>query len=266
MRPETFEPGERRQLPASQLAISIGLAVVLPLVTAAALIPVRADHGPTAAMVLVVPVVLVALIGGTLPAILASVTAGLAYDFFLTAPYYQLVIDDPDDVVTAITLVAVGLVVGVLSSRLAHTRARDTARSTELHNLLAFAHATTTNPEPGALEALAREHITSVLDLRSCEWKPGLRGGEAPTLLPDGSIMGYLAELNPDRAKLPAVLDLPAVAGTTEVGHFVLTPKPGQVSSLEERLTASTIAELFATAEQRRSRDDDANDAGSRGA
>jgi Domain of unknown function (DUF4118) len=247
-RPETSEPGERSRMPVPRVASAFVLAVVLPTLTAAALIPVRVDHGPTAAIVLVVPVVLVAVLGATAPAVVAAITAGIAYDVLLTSPYYRLTIDDPDDVVTMLTLVAVGLVVGLLNSRLVRTRSRDETRRDELHHLLTFAHSTTTHLEPGELVSRASEHLTALLELRDCQWQPGYRGGAAPTLTPTGDVVGYAPSLNPDRAMLPPDLELPAISGSAQLGRFILTPDPGHVTSIEERHTAATIAQMFAAA------------------
>jgi hypothetical protein len=246
LRPETVEPGERAHVPASRLVLGYALAVVLPIAIAAGLIPLRAEHGHATAIVLVVPVLIVAVIGATGPAILAALAAGLAYDLLLTEPYYKLVIDDPDDVTAAITLVVVGLVVGLLSSQLARLSARDAARRNELHHLLEFARSTTIGNDEQALLDAACSHISAVLDLRACRWHAGYQGGGGPMLLPDGSIMGYVTELNPDRAILPEDLELPALVGNDERGRFILTPRPGRITSLEERLTAATIANMFA--------------------
>jgi K+-sensing histidine kinase KdpD len=119
------------------------LAVVLPAATALLLIPFREEHGRTLAIMLVVPVIAIAAVGATGPAVVAAITAGVAYDVFLTAPYQQFVFDDPDDVVAMITLIAVGLFVGVLSSRVVMLAARDATRHIELDHLVAFSHATT---------------------------------------------------------------------------------------------------------------------------
>ncbi|HEX6416931.1 MAG TPA: DUF4118 domain-containing protein [Acidimicrobiales bacterium] len=247
-RPETAEPGERGVLGAPRLLAAYALAVVLPVATAAALVPVRDDHGRTTAIVLVLPVVVVAVLGATGPAVVAALAAGLAYDVLLTEPYHHVVISDTDDVVAALTLVAVALAVGLLSSRLIRLTARDTARRGELRHLLAFAHAATTPRTDAELTTEACRDIAAVLGLRECRWQPGYHGTAAPVLQPTGEISGYLTGLEADRAQLPPRVELPAVAGTVELGRFVLTSTGDHASSVEERLTAATIAALFANA------------------
>lgn len=247
-RPETVEPGERATVTARKLVVAYALAIVLPAATAAMLIPFRADHDRTTAIVLVVPVVLVAVLGATGPALTAAVSAAVTYDLLLTQPYYQPVIDDPDEVVATITLVVVGATVGLLSSRLVRITARDAARRTELRHLLDFARATALYHGPDELADSACDHISAVLGLRTCRWHAGYHGGGGAILHADGSVSGNLGVLEPDRAELPHAVELPAVTGATELGRFILTPMSGRITSWEERRTAATIAQLFATA------------------
>jgi hypothetical protein len=248
-RPETLEPGERSRPASRRLLLSYALAIALPVAASAAMVPVRVDHGRSAAIVLVVPVVAIAALGALGPALVAALSAGAAYDFFLTAPYLHLVIDDPDDVVAAITLAVVGVIVGVMSSRLVRLSGRDTARRSELHHLLRFARATTELRSADELTQRARETLVALLDLRGCEWRPRYHGTDrSPRLLPDGNIMGYETSLNPDRATLPAGIELSAVHADVELGRFILQPRPDHVVSYEERLSAATVAALYAAA------------------
>ena len=246
-RAEIDQPCGRSRLPWRRRAIADLLAIVLPAVVAAAMIPLRADHGRTTAIVLVVPVVAVAALGATGPAVVAALSAGLSYDVLLTEPYYRLAIDDSDDLAAAITLVVVGLIVGVLSSRLVRFTARAAARRTELQHLLDFVTASTGTLTESELADEACGHIAAVLNLADCRWSPGHHPSSGALLLPDGNVMGHLTDLDPDQAKLPRQLELPAVAGTIQIGRFVLTSDRQHVTSYEERLTAATIASLFAT-------------------
>lgn len=134
-RDETRLPAERDRVPLSRRLLAYGLAVLLPTAVAAALIPFRVDHGRVAVLILVLPVVAVALVGATGPAVVAALTAAIAYDLFLVEPYYSLTIDDPDELAAAAALAIVGLVVGVLNTRLLRLTARDTTRGTELRHL-----------------------------------------------------------------------------------------------------------------------------------
>ncbi len=247
-RPETLTPGERARVSARRLVLAYALAVALPLASAAALIPLRASHGRALAIVLVLPVVAVAALGATGPALVSALSAGAGYAVLLTPPYYRFAFDNPDDRVASLILVAVGLAVGVLNSLLIGARTGSAARRSELDHLLRFASEVTGSHSSEQLTSSACDHLSAVLHLSGCRWQPGPRTGEGPVLLPTGGIMGYLKDLNPDRAQLPPGLELPAASGGHETGRFVLTPEPGRVVSYEERLTAATIATMYAAA------------------
>lgn len=59
-RPATYEPSERTGRPARNIVVAYLLAVLVPTALAVLLIPLRADHAGTAALVIVVPVVAIA--------------------------------------------------------------------------------------------------------------------------------------------------------------------------------------------------------------
>jgi two-component system sensor histidine kinase KdpD len=73
-------------------------------------------------------VVVVALVGGIWPALLAAVAAGLLLDFFFVAPRYTITIADPLHAVTLVIFVVVAVLVSVVVDQAAR-RARAAARS-----------------------------------------------------------------------------------------------------------------------------------------
>jgi K+-sensing histidine kinase KdpD len=245
---ETTQPADRTRLPLRRRIAAYILAVVVPVSAAAAMIPLRVDHGRMAVLVLVVPVVLAALLGGFGPAIVAAAVTVLAYDLLLVAPYYDPAIRDSDEIVAAVTLFGVALIVGVLNARLVQLRARDAARLDELRHLVAFARVVTEQAGDVTLEDAATEHIASVLHLRHCTWHPGRIEATAPILLPDGNLMGRSSSFNADRATLPKHLEIPVRSGDVLLGRFVLVPTDGHAVSYEERVIAATIAALFGAA------------------
>lgn len=250
-RPETFHPGERSRVPARRRATAYALAVVAPVAVAAAMIPFRVDHGRVAVLVLVLPVLLVALLGATGPAIVAAVCAVLAYDFLLSEPYYSLAIDDTDDLVAAVTLLIVAVVVGVLSARLVRLRAQESRRRDELEQLVSFIRAYSERTDSADLVDVACAHITAVLNLTGCVWQPGKNVATGPVLLADGSLMGPILELNSDRAVLPARLELAVWRDGVQLGRFELTSAPHNVVSFEERAVAAAIAQLYGQVSRR---------------
>lgn len=245
---EAMEPAEGKRPDRTRLVIGYCLAIALPAATAAATIPLRGSHTGAAAVILVLAVVVVAAIGTTGPALLAAVSAGVVFDLLLTEPYYRLAISDGDDLSATIALVVVGVIVGVLSSRLANLAARNVARRKELHQLVRFIRAADVATSADELSGLLSAELIDLLGLRSCHWLPDDGDDDGPWLLPTGAVMGPLRAMNPDRTILPDGLGLSVEAGATRLGHLALSPQPGHHTSVEERLTAATLATVFAGA------------------
>ncbi|HZI55880.1 MAG TPA: ATP-binding protein [Verrucomicrobiae bacterium] len=92
------------------------IAVALPI---AVLEKVRPELSQTSvALILVLPVILVAVTQGRGPALYASIVAGLSFNFFFIGPLYSLRINRPEDVVAFLVFITAAVLVGQLSSRL----------------------------------------------------------------------------------------------------------------------------------------------------
>jgi K+-sensing histidine kinase KdpD len=92
------------------------IAVALPI---AVLEKLRPELTQTSiALILVLPVILVAVTQGRGPALYASMLVGLSFNFFFIGPYYSFLITRPEDVVAFIVFVTTAVLVGQLSSRL----------------------------------------------------------------------------------------------------------------------------------------------------
>lgn len=248
LRPETVVPGERSVLDPRRVIRAYELAVVIPPLVALALVPIRDGHASAAATVMVVPVVLVSLLGSATASVVAACTASLAYGVLLTEPYGRFSIDDPADVVETLVLLAVGIGVGITSSRLSRARARADTRGRELDHVIAYVRSATGATSTDVLVTEAQDRIGDLLHLERCEWSGIPLLHQRPVLLPSGSVMGYQSALNDDRAQLPDQIDLPAEAHDRTLGHFILEPRGGTTTSIEERKAAAAIATLLAEA------------------
>jgi len=92
------------------------IAVALPI---AVLEKLRPDLSQTSiALILVLPVILVAVTQGRDAALYASILVGLSFNFFFIGPYYSFLITRPEDVVAFVVFVTTAVLVGQLSSRL----------------------------------------------------------------------------------------------------------------------------------------------------
>jgi two-component system sensor histidine kinase KdpD len=244
-----IEPTVRHPFGAIRVRRAYVAAIVAPLAIAAALIPLRDELDQSTALILVVPVAIVALTGGIGPGLLSAASATLSFDVFLTRPYYGFAIHDNDDVVAAVTLLVVGVLIGATGSRLARVGTRALARRRTLDNLMAFVQTVAEGDiTDDALVNHAGANISMILGAAGCEWRPDGGASSAPTILPNGQLMGFSMDLGEDRAQLPSPTELPVVDADRAYGRFVLLPTVGQDVSLEERRTAAAIAALLAHA------------------
>ena len=92
------------------------VAALLPLVTCAILAGFRDSiTAATAALVLVLWVVAAAASGDRVAGVLAALSGGIWFDFFLTEPYQRFTISDPDDVEVTVLLVVIGVAVNEIA-------------------------------------------------------------------------------------------------------------------------------------------------------
>lgn len=113
---------ERIRLHRDQMALLAG--IVLPLAVAGILVPFRSSFANTAAaLILVAVIVAVAAIGNRVAGFVATVSATVWFDFFLTRPYEKLDITHRPDIETAVCLFVVGIIVTELAARNRHHHA-----------------------------------------------------------------------------------------------------------------------------------------------
>ena len=86
--------------------------------------PFRSSFANTAsALILVAVIVAVAALGNRVSGFVATVSATLWFDFFLTRPYEKLAITHRPDIETAVSLFVVGIIVTELAARNRHHHA-----------------------------------------------------------------------------------------------------------------------------------------------
>ncbi len=95
------------------------LPVLTPLLATAIALALRPVFGtPDLAMIYVVAVLTTAVNTSTRPALICALLSFLSYNFFLTEPYYSLLILHREDLLTGFMLIAVALITGPLAARL----------------------------------------------------------------------------------------------------------------------------------------------------
>ncbi len=92
----------------------IGYLASFTLTAVAAVVAIGIDRAlsiPNVSLVFVVPVIVAGVSFGFGPSLCSAVLGALAYNFFLTAPRYTLVVDDPANIWAICLLFLVGLIV-----------------------------------------------------------------------------------------------------------------------------------------------------------
>jgi len=227
-------------------------AIVVPLLVAAGLAALGDSlTTATAVLVLVLVVVAVGAAGDRLAGVLAAVSSGLWFDFFLTRPTGQFAVNDPDDVEVVVLLVAVGVAVTEIALWGLRQQARAAGRAGFLDGVLESADlAAGEGVVPGDARRRVADLITTVLALDRCRFvaEPAPSGGVA-VLHRDGSVEWEGRSLAVEREGLPTdveiALPVPGTGGSA--GHFRLTAASRVLRpSLEERRVAVLLADQCA--------------------
>ncbi len=228
----------------------LGLAALGPLVVASLLVTVR-DHmaRSNAALVFVIVVVLAAALGGRWAGVTAAVISAMSYDFFLTRPYGSLKIDELEDIVATVLLLAVGLIVGevvVWAHRGHQQKKRGQDEITRLHRVAEQVAAGASAQD--VLESV-RAELTDLLSLRACTFEQPPFGTPLPRLGRNGSIDIQLRRIVRGEFSLPAEgVEIPVLGRGRQVGRLVLEPDPEVGVSLEERIVAIAISDQLGAA------------------
>ena len=228
----------------------LGLAALGPLVVASLLVTVR-DHmaRSNAALVFVIVVVLAAALGGRWAGVTAAVISAMSYDFFLTRPYGSLKIDELEDIVATVLLLAVGLIVGevvVWAHRGHRQKKRGQDEITGLHRVAE--QVASGAPAQDVLESV-RAELTHLLSLRGCTFEQPPFGTPLPRLGRNGSIYIQRRPIVRGEFTLPAEgVEIPVLGRGRQVGRLVLEPDPDVGVSLEERIVAIAISDQLGAA------------------
>lgn len=225
--------------------LSLVAGFVLPLALSGLLVPFRATLADAAAsLILVAVVTLVATLGSRPAGYVAAFSASLWFDFFLTRPYDELVINRRPDIEIAVSLLIVGIAITELAarSREHHRRAEEEASFVGLlHDISEMVVAGRPFDEPAAKVRLA---LIDLLHLRDCRFEVGVASKRSWEIGRDGRIVLGAVEWPVTTWGLPGrEIALPILVRGREVGRMTLVPTPGEPVSLERRLVAVALAD-----------------------
>jgi K+-sensing histidine kinase KdpD len=229
-------------------------ALLLPLVTCAVLATNR-DRVPaaTAVLVLVLWVVAAAATGDRVAGLIAAVSGGLWFDFFLTTPYQRFAIKGSDDVEATVLLVLIGLAVTEIALWGHRQQARAAGRSGYLEGVLGAARLVSEGdtPAPILVEVVARQ-IADVLGVDDCRFEQGpVSDDRVAVLRHDGTVIRGDHTVDVDRVGLPTndYVAIPVGRGARVVGHFlVIAVSRVSYPSAEQRRVAVLLADQVAVA------------------
>ncbi|MGA2473142.1 MAG: DUF4118 domain-containing protein [Acidimicrobiales bacterium] len=234
---------ERIRLHRDQIALVA--AVVLPLGVAAILVPFRSIFvNPASALILVAVIVAVAALGNRFSGFVATVSATLWFDYFLTRPYEKLAITHRPDIEIAVCLFVVGIIVTELAARNRHhlaTAAEEADFVGLIHDVTELA--TSGAPSREVVERV-RNELVDLLQLQACRYEAGSTDRPMMRLEHDGQVFlgGRLWGVHRMGLPGPEIELLVQNQGRT-LGRFVLTPTPGYPVSRERRVVAVAIAD-----------------------
>lgn len=236
-------PGQRRRPDTARILVAVAAAVSLPIAFGASLIPLRDHISQSISLLMVLPVLVVALLAGRRLGTVAALAAAATYDVFHTEPHYRPTIDDPDDIVETIVLLAIGITIGYLAESAQRAVHAARVRREELAAVTNFIQHIGTAIAGEELVEHAGNSIVSVLDAHDCVWRPDYKGTASPVLQPDGSLQSALPGSDGEGGgTLPLTIEIPVGHPPTEYGRFVVRTNRRASVSLEERRAAATIA------------------------
>ncbi len=155
--------------------VALAAALVLPLGMAAILVPFRSSFANTAsALVLVAVIVAVAVTGNRFTGLVATVSATLWFDLFLTRPYGRLAISHRPDIETAVSLFVVGVIVTELAARNRHHYEAAAEESDYIALIYGLSELVASGAPANKVVERARGELIDLLNLRDCRYEPRL--------------------------------------------------------------------------------------------
>jgi K+-sensing histidine kinase KdpD len=225
--------------------VAIAAAVALPLAVAAILVPFRSSFTNTAsALILVAVIVAVATLGNRVSGIVATISATIWFDFFLTRPYEQLAITHRQDIETAVSLFVVGIIVTELAARSRHHHETAVAEADFVALIHDISELATSGTPSREVVARVRDELVTLLHLKSCRYVSGSSDEPMTQLEHDGRVVLGGRVWGVDRMGLPGPeIELRVQSQGRTLGRFVMTPTPGYEVSYERRVVAVAIAD-----------------------
>jgi hypothetical protein len=224
------------------------VGAVLPLAVAAVLVPFRGTFTSTAsALSMVIIIAAVAVSGTRVAGVAASTSSALWFDFFLTRPYERFAISHRSDLETTIALFVVGVLVTELAARSRqHWQAANssTAYVEMIHGVAVLA--ADSAPVAAMIDG-TNDSLKHLLSLRACRFDRALSDPPLAQIRANGDVAHVGLRWPAREIGLPGPeTEILAKWRGRVVGRFVVTPTPGVTVTLEQRIVAVAIVDVFA--------------------
>lgn len=221
------------------LAVVCGL--VVPLAIAVAWTPLR-DHHPNVdvALALVIAVTALGLAARRSVVAVGAISAGFGFAYFDTVPFDRLVVSKSTDLVTAVLMVAVGLLTGELAVRVARQRRGTPAGSGDLDWIRDASAQLASGEELVVMLSSVADELTHLLGLQACAYDADLGSDLQPRVERNGTVTGA----GPDAPEV----SLPVWGQGHRLGRFLLRPTPGVPLGRHRLLVAVTLADQVGAA------------------
>jgi K+-sensing histidine kinase KdpD len=226
----------------------VAVGLLAPLGIAAVLAGFRGSFVNTAAaLVLVAVIVAVAVLGTRFAGYVASISAALWFDFFLTKPYERFVISHRPDVETTVALFVVGVIVTELAARSRH-HALVSSEESEFVAMLGDLTEMASRPVPivDVVDTTSKA-LTQLLHLRACRFETVHEGHPLARILADGTVDHVGLDWPVADIGIPGPeAEIPAQWRGLGLGRFILTPTQGRAVSRERRVVAVAMVGVAA--------------------
>jgi len=233
------------------LRMSLLIAFAGPLAAAAVMVSLRTHTQPSSLALIMVVVVVVSLLPGHRgSAIVAGISAGLWFDFFLTRPYERFSIQRSSDVQTTVLLIIVAIAVGEIATRRRVARQESEVATQEMLSVYVVSEMLSAGANPGTVVDVVAEQLQELLLLSGCRFERSTGSEDRPFINRAGDLEYGHLDWRLERDGLPnKEVVLPVEHHGRPLGHYVLRgPKIGVALSHDRRLAAVALSDLAGAA------------------
>jgi len=228
------------------------MALVFVIVTNGFLLLLHYLHElPPASLTFLIPIVIVAIRWGTLPAMVAAIAGAVSLSYFFYSPFYNIVSPGRSRVLGVIVFLIVSLVLGYLAARIRRDTARAVSRETEIRELYTFSQRISAAQSPAAIFEAMQQHLETLVGRRvllfdSLGTLEATGDTEVPVAVNEavsamlGDSAGGSRDIVVDDHRGSAWLVRPVSKNTAEFG--VIAVDLGALSDVQEEMRARVVA------------------------